>query len=392
MHDGSVVIETSEVGGLSRPLSVAPAAPVKPKRRLPPRALMVLGAAVLLAAGGAAWLRLAPASVSTDNAYLKADRTVVAPRVRGFIAEVLVKDNQAVRAGQPLIRLDPEEYVARNAGAAGDLAVAQAGVEAATAALNRLGAEESLAASNLRESETTIRAADAEAARADADWKRYDRLVQSGAVPVAEAERMKSQAIAAAAETDRRRAAVVVNRDQVSVTGRRRAELTAALQQAIAGRDRAAAALALTKQDQDHSVIRAPIDGVVGERQANPGDYVQPGTRLLSLMPLDQLYVTANFKETQTARMIAGQRAVVHVDALPGVALKAHVESFAPGSGSEFALLPFEPGTGNFTKIVQRLPVRLVFDPGQPELRRLRPGLSAQVKVMLDDAKVASAK
>jgi membrane fusion protein, multidrug efflux system len=114
---------------------------------------------------------------------------------------------------------------------------------------------------------------------------------------------------------------------------------------------------------------------------------VQPGTRLLSLMPLDQLYVTANFKETQTARMIAGQRAEVRIDALPGVALKARVDSFAPGSGSEFALLPFEPGAGNFTKIVQRVPVRLTFEPGQPELKRLRPGLSAKVKVMLEPAR-----
>ena len=381
MHDGSLMIET---GAVSAPINVAVTAPAKPKRKAPPRALIVLGVALALGAAGAGWLRLAPATVSTDNAYVKTDRTVVAPRVRGFVAEVLVKDNQAVRAGQPLIRLDPEEYAARQAGAEGDLAVAQAGVAAATAALSRLGAEESLAVSNLRESETTIRAADAEAARADADWKRYDRLQQSGAVPVAEAERMKSQAIAASAETDRRRAAVVVNRDQLSVTGRRRAELTAALQQAIAGRDRASAALTLTRQDQDHSIIRAPIDGVVGDRQANAGDYVQPGTRLLSLMPLDQLYLTANFKETQTARMIAGQRAEVRIDALPGVALKARVDSFAPGSGSEFALLPFEPGTGNFTKIVQRVPVRLVFEPGQPELKRLRPGLSAKVKVMLE--------
>ena len=384
MHDGSLMIET---GAVSAPINVAVTAPAKPKRKAPPRALIVLGVALALGAAGAGWLRLAPATVSTDNAYVKTDRTVVAPRVRGFVAEVLVKDNQAVRAGQPLIRLDPEEYAARQAGAEGDLAVAQAGVAAATAALSRLGAEESLAVSNLRESETTIRAADAEAARADADWKRYDRLQQSGAVPVAEAERMKSQAIAASAETDRRRAAVVVNRDQLSVTGRRRAELTAALQQAIAGRDRASAALTLTRQDQDHSIIRAPIDGVVGDRQANAGDYVQPGTRLLSLMPLDQLYLTANFKETQTARMIAGQRAEVRIDALPGVALKARVDSFAPGSGSEFALLPFEPGTGNFTKIVQRVPVRLVFEPGQPELKRLRPGLSAKVKVMLEPAR-----
>jgi len=122
---------------------------------------------------------------------------------------------------------------------------------------------------------------------------------------------------------------------------------------------------------------------VVGDRQIEPGDYVQPGTRLLSVVPVDALYVIANFKETQTARMVVGQSASVEVDALPGHALTGHVESFAPGSGSQFSLLPFEPGTGNFTKIVQRVPVRIRFDAGQVALERLRPGLSSTVTVQL---------
>jgi membrane fusion protein (multidrug efflux system) len=130
-------------------------------------------------------------------------------------------------------------------------------------------------------------------------------------------------------------------------------------------------------------VIRAPIDGVVGDRQVEPGDYVQPGTRLLTLVPIRSLYVTANFKETQVSRMLVGQAATIKVDALPGRKLKGEVESFAPGSGSQFSLLPFEPGTGNFTKIVQRIPVRISLDPGQPGLDRLRPGLSSTVTVRL---------
>jgi membrane fusion protein (multidrug efflux system) len=155
------------------------------------------------------------------------------------------------------------------------------------------------------------------------------------------------------------------------------------LAQARAGREKAQAALDLALQDQSHAEIRAPVAGVVGDRQAHVGDFVQPGSRLLTLVPMDRLYITANFKETQTDRMLRGQAAKVEVDALPGVTLKAHVESFAPGSGSEFALLPFEPGVGNFTKIVQRVPVRLRFDPGQPEVAKLRPGLSAKVTVAL---------
>ncbi|HEY0648222.1 HlyD family efflux transporter periplasmic adaptor subunit, partial [Phenylobacterium sp.] len=193
-----------------------------------------------------------------------------------------------------------------------------------------------------------------------------------------------TQAVAAAAAADKTRASLAVSRSQANVTSSRRGELIAAIAQARAQRAKAAAALDLARQDADHAVIRAPIDGVVGDRQANVGDYVQPGSRLLVVNPLDRLYVTANFKETQTARMLDGQRAQVKVDALPGVTLKARIESFAPGTGSQFALLPFEPGVGNFTKIVQRVPVKLRFDPGQPEVAKLRPGLSAKVTVELD--------
>jgi membrane fusion protein (multidrug efflux system) len=128
---------------------------------------------------------------------------------------------------------------------------------------------------------------------------------------------------------------------------------------------------------------------VVGDRQAEPGDYVQPGSRLMTIVPMKALYVTANFKETQVGRMTVGQPATIHVDALPGVALKARVESLAPGSGSQFSLLPFEPGTGNFTKIVQRIPVRLRLIPGQTGIDRLRPGLSATVEVRLSNSPAA---
>jgi membrane fusion protein (multidrug efflux system) len=194
---------------------------------------------------------------------------------------------------------------------------------------------------------------------------------------------VQTEAIAAKANAANVRAALAVSRSQAGVTLQRRGELEAALAAAQASRAKAAAALDLARQDQTHTLIRAPIDGVVGDLQARPGDYVQPGSRLLTLAPVAQVYVTANFKETQTGRMLTGQRAEVRVDALPGVKLQGRVQSIAPGTGSEFALLPFEPGTGNFTKIVQRVPVRIVFDPGQADVARLRPGLSAKVKVAL---------
>jgi membrane fusion protein (multidrug efflux system) len=159
--------------------------------------------------------------------------------------------------------------------------------------------------------------------------------------------------------------------------------LAAGQAQAQAGLARARATLDLARQDQAHAVIRAPMAGVVGDRQVEVGDYVQPGTRLLTLVPVHALYVTANFKETQVSRMLVGQKAVVRVDALPGRSLTGRVESFAPGSGSQFSLLPFEPGTGNFTKIVQRVPVRIALDRGQNGLAHLRPGLSSTVTVKL---------
>jgi membrane fusion protein (multidrug efflux system) len=358
------------------------AVPLK-RRRLPPRGWLVLGAALIIGAAGVLYLRAAKGSVSTDNAYLKSDSTILAPRVRGHVAEVLVTENQPVSAGQVLIRLDPEEYAARVAAARGDLAMADAAIGQAQAALTHLDSEATLAAASVREAETGIRASDAQAVRAEADRQRYAALVRTGFVPRRDAERVDADAASATAAAERSRATLAVSRSQEAVTRDRRGELTAALAQARAGREKAQAALDLTLQDQAHSDIRAPIAGVVGDRQANVGDFVQPGSRLLTIVPMDRLYVTANFKETQTTRMLRGQAAKVQVDALPGVTLKAHVESFAPGSGSEFALLPFEPGVGNFTKIVQRVPVRLRFDAGQPDVAKLRPGLSAKVTVVL---------
>jgi membrane fusion protein (multidrug efflux system) len=357
--------------------------PAKPKRRLPPRGVLVLGAALVVGAGGVVYLLAAKPTAATDNAYVKTDVTVVAPRVRGHVAQVLVSDNQPVTAGQVLVRLDPEEYAARVAAAQGDVAAADAAIASAEAALVRLSSEQAMAAAEVRQAETGIRAADAEVRRAQADWTRYDTLQKTGYAPHSAADRVEATAVSAAAAADKSRAGLALSRSQQAATASRRGELLAAVAQARAQRAKAAAALDLARQDQDHAEIRAPVAGVVGDRQANVGDYVQPGSRLLVLSPMDRLYVTANFKETQTARMLHGQAARVKVDALPGVTLKAHVESFSPGTGSEFALLPFEPGVGNFTKIVQRVPVKLRFDPGQPEVAKLRPGLSAKVTVAL---------
>ncbi|HEX4196714.1 MAG TPA: HlyD family secretion protein [Caulobacteraceae bacterium] len=362
---------------------VAPAPPPRARAPFSRRTAVVVAAAVAVAVAGAAFIAWPKGAVSTDAAYIQADSSTVAPKVRGLIAAVLVEHDQRVHRGDPLVQIDPEEFDARVASAAADLQNAEAAVDAARAALVSQGAEEALAASSVRAAQTQIRSADAQSDRAQADRKRYDDLVASGAVARRDADQYRAAAITAQSDAEHSRAELDVSRNQASVTLARRATLEAGLAQALAAVARAQAALDLARQDQSHTLVRAPIDGVVGDRQVEPGDYVQPGARLMTIVPLDALYVVANFKETQVSRMSVGQPAFIQVDALPGATLKGEVESFAPGSGSQFSLLPFEPGTGNFTKIVQRVPVRIRFDPGQAGLARLRPGLSTTVKVKL---------
>ncbi len=367
------------------PTAPAPPAPEPAENRLPfsRRTALAVGCALVLAAAGGAYIAAPKGSVSTDAAYVQADSSIVAPRVRGLVSRVLVSHNQRVKSGDPMVQIDPEEFDARVAAAAADLQTAEAAMASAKAALAALGADEKLAAANVIAQQTLIRSTDAQSARAGADERRYDNLAVTGAVAKRDADLYRAAAITAQSDAERSRAELSVSRDQTDVVHAKRATLVANVAQARAGIARAQAALDLAQQDRAHTVIRAPIDGVVGDRQVVPGDFVQPGTRMLTIVPLNALYVTANFKETQVARMTAGQPARIKVDALGGTTLKGEVDSFAPGSGSTFSLLPFEPGTGNFTKIVQRVPVRIRFEANQPALGGLRPGLSTTVTVQL---------
>lgn len=357
-----------------------------PKRRFAPSRKTVAASAVAIAVaiGGAVWISAEPTSQTTDDAYVAADTTAIAPKVRGLVQEVLVRDNQVVKVGQPLVRIDPEEFDAKVASAEGALSDAKAGVASARADLVSLAAEERLAAANVVAARTAIRSAVAQADLAGADRKRYGALVAGGAVARRDADRFDTAAVSAQQDTARARALVGVSEETAGVTRARRAGLEAALQTASAKVVQAQAALDLARQDRRHTVILAPIAGSVGNRQVRVGDYVQAGTRMLTLVPLHDLYVTANFKETQTARMRPGQIVTIRADALDGRDIRGRVESLAPGSGSSFSLLPFEPGTGNFTKIVQRVAVRIRFDAGERDLGALRPGLSVNAKVNLD--------
>ncbi|TPG64942.1 HlyD family secretion protein [Ewingella americana] len=349
------------------------------------RIWIVSGIALAVASGGALWLLAAPASESTDDAYISVDATTVAPKVKGFVATVLVKHNQWVKAGQPLVVIDSEEFNAHVASAQGDVADGKAQVAAQQAALISQQAQEQLAQAQIQAARTAIRSSLAEQQHAQDEQRRYQSLAVSGATSRNDADRYKTVAITAEQEAAHASAMLDVAQNQAQVTHAQRAEIQAALALAQATVQKAQAALDLAQQDQKHTTIFAAVDGVVGNRQVQTGDYVTPGQRLMTLVPLGDLYVMANFKETQTERIQPGQKASVSVDALPGVKFSGVVDSLAPGSGSTFALLPFEPGTGNFTKIVQRVPVRIRLNPGQPELVSLRPGLSVDARINLRD-------
>jgi membrane fusion protein (multidrug efflux system) len=365
---------------LARAASEAPVA----GRRFPfpsRRTVLASGLAIAVALAGAIWIGMPAGSEATDDAYIGADATSVAPKVHGLVDAVYVRDNQFVRAGQAIARIDPEEFDAKVAAAVGALADAEAGVGSARAALISLAAEERLMAANVVAARTSIRSAAARSDLATADRRRYDALAAGGSVAKRDADSFGTAAVTAEQDAARARALLDVSRETAGVTSAKRPGLLAELATAQARVVQARAALELAKQDRRHAVIVAPIDGTVGNRQVRIGDYVQPGSRLLTLVPLHALYATANFKETQTARMRPGQPVTIDVDALDGIDLAGTVESLAPGSGSSFSLLPFEPGTGNFTKIVQRVPVRIRFDPGQRAVDRLRPGLSVTARV-----------
>lgn len=337
---------------------------------LPKRALVVAGVAVAAGLIGAGWIAWPASSVSTDDAYVKADSTIIAPKVQGLIARVFVHDNQHVKSGQPLIAIDPEDYQQAAVSAEADVASAQA-------ALDEQSAQQNLAAANVRAADADIRAAEAQASRAVADGNRFSALGAAGYVSRSQADQMRATALSAVAGADKTRAAYAASVQQQTVTARTREQLLAILA-------KSKAALSLARQNLGHTIIRAPEAGVIGDRQAQLGEFVSPGTQLMTIVPMNTIYVTANFKETQTSHMLIGQHAHVQVDALPGKTLDGEVESFAPASGSEFSLLPFEPATGNFTRIVQRVPVRIRVYPGQDGANRLRPGLSAAVTIDFD--------
>jgi len=346
--------------------------PQRDRALLRSRRAALVGAALAIAAAGAGWYGYnwwiqGRFIQTTDDAYVGGNVTAVAPHVSGFVAQVLVTDNQFVKAGQPLIRLDDRDYRAA-------LAHAEAVVAARAAALDGLRAQLVLQQSTIRQQEADLAAKAAQANFAATDAARYRSLAQTAAGSRQDAQRSDALDAQARAAVVSGAAGLEAARQQVKVLEAQIAEAAAAAAQAHADLDTARLNLGYTD-------ITAPIDGYVGNRAAEVGAYVTAGTYLVSVIPSSGLWVDANFKEDQLARMVPGQAASVMADVLPGHDFHGHLASLAPGTGAVFSVIPPENATGNFTKIVQRVPVRIMLDAGDPSLRMLRPGLSTTVSV-----------
>jgi membrane fusion protein, multidrug efflux system len=304
---------------------------------------------------------------STDDAYVQSDITVISPKVEGYIKEVRVEENQQVATGQVLMVVDDRDFAAKTAQAEAAVATQEAIV--ATYA-SRLGSQQAM----IEQAAATVQSAAADLNRAQLDYKRYTSLVTSDFASRQRFETADADSRKAEAALGKARAALVAEQSQLAVLGSQKREEEARLLQARAG-------LQLAKNDLDNTVIRAPVGGIAGNRAGRVGQYVKPGTQLLSLVPLPHVYITANFKETQLTHMRPGQSAEISVDAYPDQPLTGHIDSFAPASGAQFSLLPPDNATGNFTKIVQRVPVRITLPAEGPLARLLRPGLSVSVTV-----------
>ncbi|WIM12204.1 HlyD family secretion protein [Enhydrobacter sp.] len=301
--------------------------------------------------------------VSTDNAYVQADYTTVAPRISGYITAVLVEDNQKVKAGQVLARIDDRDFRVA-------LDRANAEVEAAEAALRNLDAQIAQQQSVIDQTEADIASAEAALSFAKADNARYSALVKTGYGTVQRAQQAETALKEKTAQLRHDRASLLVAERKVDVlrTERGRAE---------ASRDRSLANRHQAELNLSYTTVSAPVDGTVGARSLRVGQFVQAGTALMAVVPLHAVYVVANYKETQLSRVRPGQPANVEIDSFPGVTLEGHVDSLSPASGLEFALLPPDNATGNFTKIVQRIPVKIVLDDEKLE-GLLRPGMSVE--------------
>jgi membrane fusion protein (multidrug efflux system) len=338
--------------------------------------ILIIVALTLIIAGAAWFLRYKTYGQffqETDDATIMADAVAIAPRVNGYVAQVLVSDNDDVRLGQPLARIDARDYQAQVEQARAQVAQANASADNARASINEQQAA-------IVQAEAQLAAARIKSAHDANEVARYTPLAASGAETRQQLAQLRLAAASSAAQVREAEAGLEMQRRRIN-------GITTQIRQAQAQAQGAKAQIAAADVNLGATLLRAPIAGRVGDKTVTAGQYVQAGTRLMSLVPLAQLYVTANFKETQLALMRPGQHATISVDALSGTELDGRVQSISPGTGAQFSILPPENATGNFTKIVQRVPVRIAIEATAAARRLLVPGLSVTLTVDTRNAK-----
>ncbi|MCS3472090.1 membrane fusion protein (multidrug efflux system) [Pseudomonas sp. JUb42] len=365
---------------------MAPAStPEKPKPPLLKRlvlALVVIAALIAAVFYGLHWWTTGRFIESTDDAYIGGDVTVIGPKVSGYITELKVIDNQFVHAGDLLVKIDDRDYLAT-------LHKAEGAITAEEALLANLQATEQLQQAVIGQAKAGIDAASAETVRSRDDNVRYKELASRSAVSLESAQRADATFKTAQANGAKAQASLLAAQRQLDVIATQKQQARAALMQARAERD-------LAQLNVGYTELRAPIDGVIGNRRARVGVFAGAGTQLLAVVPASGLWVDANFKEDQLAEMLPGQPVSIHADVLPGRVFHGHLDSLAPATGAQFSVLPPENATGNFTKIVQRVPVRVRLDAADNTLGKLRPGLSVTAEVdtktgSVDEPAVAAA-
>jgi membrane fusion protein (multidrug efflux system) len=355
----------SATEAIAAPLPGVTAAPTI-ARKLNFRKMLLTGAALAVLAG-ATWYgwdywTVGQYLVSTDDAYVKADNTTIAPKVSGYLQQVLVGDNEQVKAGQTLARIDDRDFKVALDQAGADVAAAKAAIASKQAQLEVQQAV-------INAAKATIELDAANVTFAAQDNKRYTELAASGSGSVQNAQLAQSRIAGAQATRQRDIANLASALRQVDL-------LKAEIVQSEATLARAQALQNQAELNLSYATIVAPIDGVVGNRTLRTGQFVQAGTQLMSLVPASGAYIVANFKETQLTDVRQGQAVNITVDMFPGKPVHGHVDSIAPASGQEFALLPPDNATGNFTKIVQRIPVKIALDRTDNAGIALRPGMS----------------
>jgi membrane fusion protein (multidrug efflux system) len=346
-------------------------APARTRRKLGSRPLAIAAGSLLLLIAalwfGLNWFTTGRFIASTDDAYVGGDITAIAPKISGLIAQIAVRDNQIVHAGDLLVKIDDRDFIAAQQ-------KAEAAIAGDNAALANLAATRTLQLSLIAEAQAQIRVSAAQAELALANQQRYRRLAATKAGSVQDAQTANANWQQAQATQEKSAAALSAAEAQLAV-------IDTQAQQAKAALAGGQADLATAKLNLGYTDIRAPVDGVIGNRSAHLGAYAAVGDPVVSIVPLHGLWVDANFKEDQLAAIRPGEPVTITADIDPGLKIKGHVASLAPASGAVFSILPAENATGNFTKIVQRVPVRIALDGDAASLGRLRPGLSVIARI-----------